>query len=89
MEHWGRRGLSARKRGQAGAVAVPATFLLGIGVDRICLRRLYDRNHLAQVLGTFGLLMFFNELVRVIWGPAALFAAVSSAARFPVTIAFQ
>jgi hypothetical protein len=24
MEHWGRRGLSARKRGQAGAVAVPA-----------------------------------------------------------------
>jgi branched-chain amino acid transport system permease protein len=60
----------------AGAVAVPATFLLGIGVDRICLRRLYDRNHLAQVLGTFGLLMFFNELVRVIWGPAALFAAV-------------
>jgi branched-chain amino acid transport system permease protein len=60
----------------AGAVAVPATFLLGIGVDRICMRRLYDRNHLAQVLGTFGLLMFFNELVRVIWGPAALFAAV-------------
>ena len=60
----------------AGAVAVPATFLLGIAVDRVCLRRLYDRSHLAQVLGTFGLLMFFNELVRVIWGPAALFAAV-------------
>jgi branched-chain amino acid transport system permease protein len=60
----------------AGAVAVPGTFLLGVGVDRLCLRRLYDRDHLAQVLGTFGLLMFFNELVRVIWGPAALFAAV-------------
>jgi branched-chain amino acid transport system permease protein len=60
----------------AGTVAVSATFLIGVAVDRFCLRRLYDRDHLAQVLGTFGLLMFFNELVRVIWGPAAIFAAV-------------
>jgi branched-chain amino acid transport system permease protein len=60
----------------AALVAIPASFAIGIAIDRLCLRRLYDRDHLAQVLGTFGLLMFFNELVMVIWGPAAIFSAV-------------
>ncbi|HEV2123987.1 MAG TPA: branched-chain amino acid ABC transporter permease, partial [Chloroflexota bacterium] len=31
-------------------------------------RRLYARDHLDQVLATFGLILFFNELVRVVWG---------------------
>jgi branched-chain amino acid transport system permease protein len=29
---------------------------------------LYRRDHLDQVLATFGLILFFNELVRIIWG---------------------
>jgi branched-chain amino acid transport system permease protein len=33
---------------------------------------LYGRNHLDHVLGTFGLLLFFNELVRLVWGPAGM-----------------
>ena len=36
------------------------------------MRRLYGRDHLDQVLGTFGLILFFNELVRLIWGPAGM-----------------
>ena len=36
----------------------------------IVLRPLYRRGHLDQVLGTFGLILFFNEAVRLIWGPA-------------------
>lgn len=51
-------------------LALPATFLLGIVVEAIVMRRLYARDHLDQVLATFGLILFFNELVRVIWGPA-------------------
>ena len=39
-------------------------------------RRLYARDHLDQVLATFGLILFFNELVRVIWGPAGKSIAV-------------
>ena len=31
-------------------------------------RGLYRRDHLDQVLATFGLILFFNELVRIIWG---------------------
>ena len=38
----------------------------------IALRRLYGRDHLDQVLATFGLILFFNELVRLIWGPAGM-----------------
>ena len=57
----------------AGLVAVPATMLLGIVVERVALQRLYQRDHLDQVLATFGLILFFNELVRIIWGPASVY----------------
>ena len=36
------------------------------------MRRLYGRDHLDHVLGTFGLILFFNELVRLVWGPAGM-----------------
>lgn len=38
--------------------------------------RLYRRDHLDHVLATFGLVMFFNELVRLVWGPQPLFVQV-------------
>jgi branched-chain amino acid transport system permease protein len=41
-------------------------------VEVIAIRRLYGRDHLDHVLGTFGLILFFNELVRLIWGPAGM-----------------
>ncbi len=54
-----------------GAVlALGATFLLGVAVELIAVRTLYARDHLDHVLATFGLLLFFNELVRLLWGPA-------------------
>ena len=57
-------------------LALPATFLLGVVVEAAVIRRLYGRDHLDQVLATFGLILFFNELVRVIWGPAGKSIAV-------------
>ncbi len=57
----------------AGALlALAATLLLGIVLEMIALRPLYGRDHLDHVLGTFGLILFFNELVRLVWGPAGL-----------------
>lgn len=53
-------------------LTIPATFILGVVVEMVALRRLYARNHLDQVLATFGLILFFNELVRLIWGPVGL-----------------
>jgi branched-chain amino acid transport system permease protein len=57
----------------AGIIAVPSTMLLGMIVERIALSRLYRRDHLDQVLATFGLILFFNEVVRMIWGPASVY----------------
>ena len=45
-------------------------------LEVVVMRRLYARDHLDQVLATFGLILFFNELVRVIWGPAGKSIAV-------------
>ena len=56
-----------------GAVlALIATLVVGMALEVIAIRRLYGRDHLDHVLGTFGLLLFFNEAVRLIWGPGGL-----------------
>jgi branched-chain amino acid transport system permease protein len=56
-----------------GAVlALGATLVVGMALEVVALRRLYGRDHLDHVLGTFGLILFFNELVRLVWGPAGL-----------------
>ena len=56
-----------------GAIfAIVATLAVGMALEVIAMRRLYARSHLDHVLGTFGLLLFFNELVRLIWGPAGM-----------------
>ena len=51
---------------------VPAMLATGVVLEVIALRTLYERDHLDQVLATFGLILFFNEAVRIIWGPAGL-----------------
>jgi branched-chain amino acid transport system permease protein len=49
-------------------VALVLTFLLGVLVELIVARHLYQRDHLDQVLATFGLILFFNGLVHLVWG---------------------
>ena len=63
----------------AALVAVPGTLLLGLLIERLLLTTLYRRDHLDQVLATFGLILFFNELVRAIWGPASVYMNVPQA----------
>lgn len=53
--------------------AVLGTMIVGLIVERTTLITFYARDHLDQVLATFGLILFFNEAVRVIWGPQALY----------------
>jgi branched-chain amino acid transport system permease protein len=54
-------------------LALPAVAAVGMLVELIVFRRLYRRDHLDQVLATFGLILFFNELVGIIWGRQAIF----------------
>jgi branched-chain amino acid transport system permease protein len=52
--------------------ALPLTLLFGMVLEFIALKTIYARDHMDQVLATFGLILFLNELVRIIWGPAGL-----------------
>src|ERR671924_2192372 len=55
-------------------LGLAGTLVVGMLVEVIALRALYHRDHLDQVLATFGLIIFFNELVAIIWGRASLYA---------------
>jgi branched-chain amino acid transport system permease protein len=60
-----------------GAVAaLVAASGLGVAIEVGVFRTLYSREHLDQVLATFGLTLFFNEMVRIIWGSTALYVNV-------------
>ena len=63
----------------AGLVGIPATIVLGLVLERVALATLYTRDHLDQVLATFGLILFFNEVVRIVWGPSSIYMNVPSA----------
>ncbi|HSA90742.1 MAG TPA: branched-chain amino acid ABC transporter permease [Burkholderiales bacterium] len=58
------------------ALGLAGTLVVGMVVEVVVARALYERDHLDQVLATFGLILFFNELVAILWGRAALFASV-------------
>jgi branched-chain amino acid transport system permease protein len=60
----------------AGMVAAG---LAGCLVEALILRQLYHRRHLDQVLATFGLILFCNEMTRIVWGRQPLFMNVPTA----------
>ena len=70
-----------------GAVlGVAATWLAGMAVEVVVMRRLYGRDHLDHVLGTFGLILFFNEAVRLIWGAEGMSLPLPSYLQVPVEV---
>lgn len=62
------------------ALGVIVTMLvLGLVLERVALFTLYERDHLDQVLATFGLILFFNEVARMIWGASPYYMTVPAA----------
>ena len=53
-------------------ISLPAAFLVGIVLERLVFRYLYARDHLDQVLATFGLILIIDEGVKMVWGAAPL-----------------
>ncbi len=51
-------------------LALPVTAVAGYAVERGVARYLYERDHLDQVLATFGLILVIDTLAHLIWGPA-------------------
>ena len=49
-------------------IGLPAMALIGLLVERLAIARLYLRDHLSQVLLTYGLVLLFNELQSALFG---------------------
>ena len=60
-----------------GVLAAVATgVVVGMALEWVAVSRLYRRDHLDHVLATFGLVLFFNEVVRMIWGAQPMFVSL-------------
>jgi branched-chain amino acid transport system permease protein len=51
---------------------LPTALAFGLLLELLVFRHLYDRDHLDQVLATFGLILFLNQGVKFVWGAAPL-----------------
>jgi branched-chain amino acid transport system permease protein len=61
-------------------LAVPAGLIAaaiaGLIIEFLVIRKLYDRDHLQQVLATFGLILFINEGTTMLFGRTPLFVSM-------------
>lgn len=61
------------------ALALPSALAFGVLLEFLIFRHLYDRDHLDQVLATFGIILFLNQAVKVVWGAAPLSVPIPDA----------
>ncbi|SDF84324.1 branched-chain amino acid ABC transporter permease [Sulfitobacter delicatus] len=66
--------------------ALAAAALAGCLIEMTVIRRLYDRDHLDQVLATFALILIFSEGTRFLFGSFPLFLDIPSALSGPVML---
>jgi branched-chain amino acid transport system permease protein len=70
----------------AVVVSAVVTGLVGLIIELVLVRRLVVRDHLAQVLGTFAIILIANDVVKMIWGPAPVMMSMPAALSGPVHI---
>jgi branched-chain amino acid transport system permease protein len=68
-------------------LALVAALLIGLVLEVVVFRHLYDRDHLEQVLATFGIILFLNQGVKIIWGAAPLSVPVPEVLQGSIALA--
>ncbi len=68
------------------AASLAAAAIAGAIVEFTVIRRLYDRDHLDQVLATFALILIFSEGTRLVFGSFPLFLQIPGYLSGPVTL---
>jgi branched-chain amino acid transport system permease protein len=66
--------------------ALAAAALTGALIEVAIMRRLYARDHLDQVLATYGLILFFNQLMTLSFGRQPLFVPTPEWLKGSITI---
>ena len=70
----------------AVAAAVVVTVAVAAVLEFVVIRRLYRRDHLVQVLATFGIILIADDAVKAIWGVAPLLASTPAVLAGPVQL---
>jgi len=60
-------------------LALATALAFGLVLEFLVFRHLYSRDHLDQVLATFGIILFLNQAVKLIWGAAPLSVPIPEA----------
>jgi branched-chain amino acid transport system permease protein len=68
------------------AAGVPIAVLIGLLLEWLVMRYLYARDHLYQVLLTYGLILVFEELRSLVWGDDVHGVAVPAALDFSIPL---
>jgi branched-chain amino acid transport system permease protein len=68
-------------------LALLAALVIGLLLEVTVFRHLYDRDHLEQVLATFGIILFLNQGVKIVWGAAPLSVPVPDMLQGSIAIA--
>ncbi len=66
--------------------AVLATALIGMLLEMSLLRKLYQRDHMTQVLATFAIILIANELIRLVFGSQPILLNTPAALSGPVEL---
>ncbi|PWC35872.1 branched-chain amino acid ABC transporter permease [Azospirillum sp. TSO35-2] len=53
-------------------LSLPVSLLVGLALEWLVFRHLYRRDHMSQVLATFGVILTLDEATRALWGSAPL-----------------
>ena len=53
-------------------LALAASLVFGLVLEFVVFRHLYERDHLDHVIATFGIILFLNSGVKLVWGAAPL-----------------
>jgi branched-chain amino acid transport system permease protein len=68
-------------------LALGAALLFGLLLEVVVFRHLYERDHLEQVLATFGIILFLNQGVKIVWGAAPLSVPIPDILQGSIAIA--
>jgi branched-chain amino acid transport system permease protein len=70
----------------AAAAGLGAAAAIGMVLELTILRRLYARDHVDQVLATFGLVLFFNQAVALLFGRQPIFVGIPAGLAGTLTV---
>ena len=70
-----------------GGAGIAAAAAVGMATEYLVLRRLYLRPHLDQVLATYGLILFFNEGITLLFGRQPLYVDIPASLNGTIQLA--